>query len=191
MQRTEEMLTVAVSGSPRRDGNTSILLKEVLDNLEGEKELISLAGLNLHPCTNCGGCFTNPRCIVEDDIPPIIDRMTKADIIILGSPCYFKGVTSQLKMLIDRTVSVYETHPFRNKIGAGVVVQDEYGKGRGGESVVRAIAEYIGTMGMLYVGGIIGEGGLDLYNVKKDKRAMSEAQDLANRIQEIYALTHS
>jgi multimeric flavodoxin WrbA len=60
----------------------------------------------------------------------LLREMEKADAIILGSPCYFGTVSAQLKMLMDRTVSICEKETLRNKIGAAVVTQDVYGKGR-------------------------------------------------------------
>jgi multimeric flavodoxin WrbA len=90
-------------------------------------------------------------------------------------------------MLMDRTVSVSEKGAFKNKIGAAVVTQDVYGSGRGGELVRQAIAYYITqvTQQMIYAGGIIGEGGAQPGHVKKDKRAIREAKELAARITEL------
>jgi len=114
--------------------------------------------------------------------------MEKADVIILGSPCYFGNVSAQLKMLIDRTVSIHEKDTLKNKIGAAVITQDVYGSGKGGELVRQAIAYYITqvTRQMIYAGGIIREGGAEAGHVKKDKRAMKEAKELAARITELY-----
>jgi multimeric flavodoxin WrbA len=58
----------------------------------------------------------------------IIREMGKADVIILGSPCYWGMVSSQLKMLIDRTVSIHEKDVLKNKIGAVVVTHDIHGE---------------------------------------------------------------
>lgn len=181
------MYAVGVSGSPRKNGNTSILVNEVLRFIDGEKRLISLADLDIHPCRDCGGCYEeNTGCVIDDDIPWVIRELEKCDVILLGSPCYFKSVSAQLKMLIDRTVSVYEMEPFRNKIGAAVVTQDVYGKGRGGELVLRTLIDFFNSEGMIYAGGVIGEGGAEMGNVRKDKRAMKEAKKVAKRINELY-----
>jgi multimeric flavodoxin WrbA len=178
------MYVLGISGSPRRDGNTSILVNEVLRHLKGKKRFVSLADLNIHPCSNCDRCYVEKReCVIDDDITWIIREMEKADAIILGSPCYFGMVSAQLKMLIDRTVSIYEKGSLKNKIGAAVITQDVYGSGRGGELVRQALMEYFASkMGMIYAGGIIGEGGAEIGHVKKDKRAMKEARELAERI---------
>ena len=113
--------------------------------------------------------------------------MEKCDAIILGSPCNFGSVSAQLKMLIDRTVSIHEKDTLRNKIGAAVVTQDVYGSGRGGELVRQTIAHFF-IPEMIYAGGIIGEGGAEIGHVKKDKRAMREAKELVERIMELYKI---
>jgi multimeric flavodoxin WrbA len=188
------MYVIGISGSPRKEGNTAILVKEVLNAIKGKgikKKFISLASLNINPCDSCDRCWKeNRECVIDDDVKWIIKEMIKADVIILGSPCYFGNVSAQLKILMDRTVSVSEKGVFKNKIGAAVVTQDVYGSGRGGELVRQAIAYYITqvTQQMIYAGGIIGEGGTEVGYVKKDKRAMKEAKELAERIMELYRI---
>jgi len=180
------MYVVGISGSPRKNGNTATLVGEVLKHLKGKRRFISLSGLNINPCDSCDRCWKeNIECVIDDDIMWIIREMKKSDVIILGSPCYFGNVSAQLKMLMDRTVSVSEKGVFKNKIGAAVVTQDVYGSGRGGELVRQAIAHFM-VPEMVYTGGIIGEGGAEVGHVKKDKRAMKEAKELAERIMELY-----
>lgn len=182
------MYVLGISGSPRKEGNTAILVKEVLKHIKGKKKFISLAGLNINPCDSCDRCWKeNIECVIDDDIKWIIREMKKADVIILGSPCYFGAVSAQLKMLIDRTVSIHETNILKNKIGAAVVTQDVYGSGRGGE-LVRQMLEHFFIPEMIFAGGIIGEGGAKMGNVQKDKRAMKEAKELAERIMELYEI---
>jgi multimeric flavodoxin WrbA len=157
----------------------------VLRHIRSKKKFVSLAGLDINPCDSCDRCWKEKiECVIDDDIRWILREIKKCDVIILGSPCYFGMVSAQLKMLIDRTVSIPEKD-IRNKIGAVVVTQDAYGKGRGGELVCQAISHFLDPE-MIYAGGIIGEGGEKMGNVKKDKRAMREAKELAERIMELY-----
>jgi len=123
------MKAVAINGSPRKGGNTSILLKIVLKELEAEgieTELIELAGKDMHGCIACYGCMKNKnfRCAVEKDfMNTCIEKMLEADAIILGSPTYFANVTSEMKALIDRAGLVGKANGdmFKRKIGAAVV----------------------------------------------------------------------
>jgi multimeric flavodoxin WrbA len=185
------MYVLAISGSPRKNGNTSILVKEVLKHIKGKdvkKRFVSLSGLDISPCDSCDRCWKeNIECVINDDIKWILKEMESADVIIFGSPCYFGTVSAQLKMLMDRTVSICDKGTLKNKIGAVVVTQDKYGSGRGGELVRETILQFM-VPDMIYAGGIIGEGGAEIGNVRKDKRAIKEAKELAERIIELVKL---
>jgi len=120
---------IAFNGSARKDGNTAILLKRVLQVLEAEgieTELIQLAGEQIRGCHAWRTCYTtkNNRCVIEDDnVNAYIQNMLKADGIILGSPVYFSMMTPELKALIDRAGYVAHANSdiFKRKVGAAVV----------------------------------------------------------------------
>lgn len=123
------MKVVAFNGSARKDGNTAILIRRVLQVLEDqdiETELIQLAGQQIHGCSACGVCHKvkNKQCkIVNDNVNIYIEKMATADGILLGSPTYFSMMTSEMKALIDRAgyVAMGNDCMFRRKVGAAVV----------------------------------------------------------------------
>lgn len=123
------MKVIAFNGSAREDGNTAILIKYVLGELEKEgieTEVVSLAGKEIHGCRACYRCFQNrdKHCAVNDDVlNECIDKMLEADGIILGSPTYFANVSTEMKALIDRAglVAIANGHMFKRKLGAAVV----------------------------------------------------------------------
>ena len=124
------MKVVAFNGSARRGGNTSILLKYVLAELQKEgieTELVELAGTTIHGCLACRKCSTkkNRRCSQEgDDFGNIcIEKMDAADGIILGSPTYVADVSPEIKALMDRACLVSKANGgmLRHKVGAAVV----------------------------------------------------------------------
>jgi multimeric flavodoxin WrbA len=123
------MKVVAFNGSARKDGNTAILVRQVFSELEKEgieTELVQLAGQTIRGCTACGQCFKkkNQRCVIDNDIAnECIEKMVKADGIILASPTYFADVTAEMKALIDRAGFVAKANDdmFGRKIGAAVV----------------------------------------------------------------------
>jgi len=123
------MKVVAINGSARKDGNTALLLKRVLKVLEAEgfeTELIQLAGQQIHGCTACRTCFEtkNQRCTIESDkVNLYIQKMAKADGILLGSPVYFAMMSPEMKALIDRAGFVARAQPdmLKHKVGAAVV----------------------------------------------------------------------
>jgi multimeric flavodoxin WrbA len=123
------MKVIAFNGSARKDGNTSILLNLVLDELRAEgieTEVYSLSGKPIQGCIACFKCMENKnkRCAVEKDIiNECIQKMIEADGIILGSPTYFADVSAGMKALIERCGMVSRANGdlLRRKAGAGVV----------------------------------------------------------------------
>ena len=123
------MKVVAFCGSARKDGNTKLLLETVLEPLNengAETELVELAGSNLKGCRACFVCIKKKdgSCVIKDDmLNECVDRMTRADAIILGSPTYFADVSSEMKALIDRSGMVGRANGdlYKRKLGAAVV----------------------------------------------------------------------
>jgi multimeric flavodoxin WrbA len=123
------MKVVAFNGSPRKDGNTAILINRVLKELQAEgieTEFIQLGGQQIHGCMACGTCrkIKNKECkIVNDNVNIYIQKMSQADGIILGSPTYFSMMTPEMKALIDRAgyVSMSNDGMFTRKVGVAVV----------------------------------------------------------------------
>ena len=123
------MYAVAINGSPRKGGNTEILLKEVLSELNAggwETELVKVGGTAIRGCIACQKCFENQdnQCAVKTDkFNDIHAKLLRADAIIMGSPTYFGAVSADLKALIERAgyVAYANNHAFTGKLGAAVV----------------------------------------------------------------------
>jgi multimeric flavodoxin WrbA len=123
------MYAAAISGSPRRGGNTDIMLGKILDSLKGngwETKLIGAGGKPIRGCTACYACWKNKnmQCAVKsDEFNGIFAEMAKADAIIIGSPTYFTDVTAETKAVIDRAgmTALANDCAFKSKIGAAVV----------------------------------------------------------------------
>lgn len=124
------MKVLGISGSPRSGGNTEILIKLALEQMaqEGfETDFLPLAGLNIKPCTACGGCAKSekPECVQPDpDFKGVVERFMAADAVIVGSPVYFGSATPQTMALLDRVGYVSRRHGnfLRRKSGAAVAV---------------------------------------------------------------------
>jgi multimeric flavodoxin WrbA len=131
------MKVVAFNGSPRKAGNTAILVNKVFSELhrEGiETELVNLTGKPLRGCTACMTCISRQdrQCVIKDDlINECIGKMLEADGIILASPTYFSDVTAEMKALIDRAGMVTRVNGnlLRRKVGAAVVAVRRGGSG--------------------------------------------------------------
>ena len=123
------MEVIAFCGSARRKGNTALLLNTVLEPLAeagAKTELVELAGSEIRGCTACMVCFKEQdgTCAVKKDmLNECVDKMRRADAVILGSPTYFADVSTEMKALIDRSgmVGRANDHLYKRKIGASVV----------------------------------------------------------------------
>jgi multimeric flavodoxin WrbA len=129
------MRVVAINGSPRKQGNTDLLLRTVLEPFTqagAEIQFVELAGQAIRGCTACYICFhkQNGKCVLTKDlVNDCITKMAVADAILLGSPNYFTDVTSEMKALIDRCGMVGRANGnlFRRKLGAAVVASGRAG----------------------------------------------------------------
>jgi multimeric flavodoxin WrbA len=128
------MKVIAFNGSPRKKGNTNAALEIVLEELkkEGIKvELIQMGSADVRGCTACGACGKNKdeRCVIDDEVNGWIQKIKKADGIIIGSPTYFGGLSAQTKAFIDRVgyVSRGNGNLLRRKVGAAVAVNRRAG----------------------------------------------------------------
>ena len=120
------MRVVAFFGSPRKDGNTSILVGEAIRGVEEgghSVRLYKVAQMKIRPCLNCGGCEEAGECIIQDDeMGKIYAAIREADRIILASPIFFSGVSAQAKAMIDRCQALWcEKYLLKREIPAGTV----------------------------------------------------------------------
>ena len=119
------MKILAISCSPRHNGNTMAILKEALHGAQDEKadvELYSVSGKTIQPCDGCRSCNDTGNCHITDDMQELYDKIVKADGIIFGTPIYFWGMTGQAKTVMDRTIALNQPgRNLTNKV-AGVVV---------------------------------------------------------------------
>ncbi|MEA2070223.1 MAG: flavodoxin family protein [Asgard group archaeon] len=105
MNKENKPIILSIVGSPRRNGNTEILVDEVLN---GAKEAnanikkIILNELDITPCQACNQCSDTKKCIIEDDMKPVVKLMKKSDVWVFGTPIYWWGPTAQFKTFIDR-----------------------------------------------------------------------------------------
>ncbi len=99
------MKVLGIFGSPRRGGNTDILLEETLKGAEkegAEVERLFLTDFTIIPCKECHGCERTGQCVISDDMGKIYPKLLEADVIILASPIFFYGITAWAKALVDR-----------------------------------------------------------------------------------------
>lgn len=129
------MKVLAINGSPRKGGNTEILLNRALtvlkeDGIEGE--IIQVGGTPMRGCMACGHCHKvmDGTCAIKDDnFHEILLKMKEADIIIVGSPVYFGSATPELMALLDRAGYVGRSLGyFTRKVGGPITMARRAGQ---------------------------------------------------------------
>jgi len=104
------MFVLGLQGSPRLKGNTAALLSSFLDEAQrlGARTLrLDASRKNISPCQECGTCEREGFCPIDDDMQEVFSLLREADIIVMATPVFFYGATAQLKILIDRSQTLW------------------------------------------------------------------------------------
>ncbi len=104
------MKVLGIWGSPRRGGNSEILLDAFLQGAAqggAETEKVSLRDLKISPCMEIYHCFKDGTCPIKDDMRELYDKLLAADVVALASPIFFYSVSAQAKAMIDRTQALW------------------------------------------------------------------------------------
>ena len=146
------MKIIAINGSPHKKGNTYIAIRRIADILEKEgiETKIVDVGDNFHSgCVACGRCRTNGnRCIFNDSVNSVLEKMEDAAGMIIGSPTYYAGMNGTLKCFLDR-LFMAGSPIFRHKVGVGVVAV----RRAGALTVFDQINKYFSICEMITIGG--------------------------------------
>ena len=182
------MKVVAFNASPRKNGNTSVLISMVFEVLEKEGidcEMVHIGGKPLFGCRACDQCYKtkNNKCVVEDDeLNKYVEKMIEADGILFGSPTYFANVTAEMKAMIDRVGRVGRANGylFKHKIAAAVMAVRRAGSIEAFDAINHfCLIEQMIIPGSTYwnlgVGGGIGE-------VRSDDEAKKNMENLGRNM---------
>jgi multimeric flavodoxin WrbA len=96
---------LGLAGSPRRGGNTDLLLAEVMKGAASkgaETRIVYLSELQIAPCRHCDSCLAGGACIIQDDMQTVYRDIEESDRIVLATPLHFMSVTAQMKLMMDR-----------------------------------------------------------------------------------------
>ena len=119
------MKILCINGSPRKNGNTAKIIKalaETAESLGGKIKNICLGKLKYSGCIACMACKKkSDKCVIKDDISDVLKKITKSDLIVIGSPVYYGDVSSQMKALIDRTYS-FLTSDYKSRLKPGKIL---------------------------------------------------------------------
>ncbi len=187
---------IGIVGSPRKDGNTSYLVETALKSAElagAETDIINLGTVDIEPCVACDICKATGECAIYDDMREISEIMIEADGMIIGSPVYFGSVTSQLKMLIDRTRPLRGSFKLKNKVSGAIAVGGSRNGGQ--ESTISVIHDFLLIHDAIIVGdgapmahyGGTGVGG-PKGDSKVDETGIETSKNLGKRVTELASM---
>lgn len=181
------MKILGIVCSPRKAGNTEILVKEALQaatEAGAETELFLIAGKKIAPCDGCNACLKDGVCKIKDDMQTLIEQMEKSDGVVFGTPVYFYNVTAQAKAVIDRTYPQAFSRKLRGKVAGAVVVAGNLGVGQ----VFSSLYTFFDLHRMVIAGSATGYG-TDKGDVTKEGAgatfggsALEEARALGKRM---------
>jgi multimeric flavodoxin WrbA len=151
------MKVLGISGSPRKDGNTEILLRETLraaEQMDCKTWMFSMSEKTVAPCRACGGCFKTSACVIEDDMRELSALMSNADAVIWATPVYFGNVTAQLKAVMDRTFAELQKRSLKGKVAGVLTITRRVGA----VQAKSLLNSFCIAHGMIVAGGAIGYG---------------------------------
>lgn len=107
---------IVLNGSPRKNGNTSALVKAFREGAESAGHTVTefwLGGMKINGCRGCCAGGKNPEspCVQKDDMEQIYPAYKEADVVVLASPLYYWTISGQLKCAFDRLFAVAECDP--------------------------------------------------------------------------------
>lgn len=170
-------------GSPRRQGNTDILVDEIL---EGAKEAgatiekVMLGDLTIGPCKACYSCRPGGKCVQEDDMTRLYSKMQTSDVWVIGTPVYWWGPSAQMKAFVDRwfakagTKEDQEKTFSKRRIVLAVPMGDTDAKT--GRHVVGMFTDAIRYVGAELFSSVIAPGAYEAGDVKSNAGILKKAR---------------
>ena len=190
---------IGIIGSPRNNGNTAYLVEKSLEAAKeagADIESIYLGKLKMEPCNACDICKLTGECPKDDDINEVLSKLQKAHGIIIGSPVYFGNVSSQLKILMDRSRSLRSDFKLHNKVCGAITVGASRNGGQ--ETACSAVHNFLLIHDAIIVGdgapfahyggagaaGAAGDAQNDNSGIETSKNLGKRVTELVNKIYE-------
>jgi len=174
---TNHVRVLGIVGSPRRGGNTEILVDEILAGAAeagADTEKIILNELNILPCQACDACKDGGECVQEDDMSELLKQMDRCRIWVLSTPVYWWGPSAQLKAFIDRWYGANQAI-FK---GRTVILAIPLGSGnkKTAQHIVGMFNDIAGYLGMNIAATVLALGAFKLGAVRKHASVLAKAR---------------
>ncbi|MBW2028616.1 MAG: flavodoxin family protein [Deltaproteobacteria bacterium] len=190
------MKVLGIYGSPRKGGNTDQLLDRALEGATqagAEVSKVYVRDLKMEGCRECGGCDKTGRCVVQDDMQKIYPLLQEAGVIVLSSPIFFYGLSSQAKALIDRCQALWSKRMLEKKgearkrydSGKGYLIAVGATKGKNLFEGVKLVAKYFcDALDMTFEGGLFYREMESRKDAVERPEALQEAFEFGKKIAE-------
>ena len=188
------MNILGIYGSPRKKGNSEVILDEVLRGAEesgATVKKVSVRDLKMSGCRECGGCDKTGQCVVKDDMQKIYPLFEEADAIILSSPIFFYGISAQAKAIVDRAQAMWAKRILNkprdqwknHDSGTGYLIAVGATKGKNLFQGVELVAKYFyDALDMDYNGGLFYKGLEGRDDALKSPDILKEAYEFGKKI---------
>ena len=188
------MKILAINGSRRKQGNTSIMLQAVLSTAEqagATTETLHLGDYRIAACTGCEGCSGSWECIIKDDFAALIEKIDEAGGIILGSPTYWYTVTSDMKRFIDRCYSLIQypntrqhwigKYQDRGKACVTAAVCEQHEEAMMGNTL-KLLSDFSRDIGLELVDSVKALGCFEAGSIKNDDSVLRQAKQAGGKL---------
>jgi multimeric flavodoxin WrbA len=191
-EKEDDMKVLGIMGSPRRQGNTDILLDKALEGAReagAEIEKVLVTNLKISPCLEIYACFKDGNCTIKDEMQMLYKKLLQADHIIFASPIFFYGVTSQAKAVIDRCQALWARRHVlgmgkddeRVRRGAFISVGATRGE-RLFDGAVLTVKYFFDAIGVKYSGDLLIRGIDDKAQIREHPAALQDAFRLGQEL---------
>lgn len=187
------MRAIGIVGSPRKGGNTELLVSRILKGAEkagADTEVFNLSEINVGGCRGCMACKKKGRCIVNDDMQKLYNEIQNADVIVFGSPVYFFQMSGQLKLMVDRLIA-FLNPDFTTRLKQGKTTVLAFTQGQANPDIYKDYFQHtanaINFIGfnvedIITIGGSQGKKG----DIHSQEEALQKAEDAGKKAAQKY-----
>lgn len=184
------MKVIGFVGSPRKKGNTDLLVQRILQGASdagAETRVFYLNEMNFKGCQGCFFCKENDKCRQQDDMTPVYDEIAEADAVVIGTPIYMWQVTGQTKLFLDRWYAFMRTD-FTSRIPKGKKAALVFSQGHPDRNNFQQVFDNLGVLlsmsGMELKDTLVAAGVREAGAVAQDESLMQRALALGGQLAE-------
>jgi multimeric flavodoxin WrbA len=182
------MKAIGIVCSPRKDGNSEVLVREVLTAAgDDAAKVLHPNEMKIRGCQGCYACKEKGSCVMEDDMKELYREIKEADAVVFGTPIYMYGVASQFKVVLDRLFAFLGPAPdFKSSLPKGkravLVVSQGYEDAQEYGAHIAQMKESLRIVGFDEVKTLVAPGLNELGEAAKQPSLIQRAQMLGRAL---------